>query len=180
MSRRNQALLALLTGAAVLFCVLQFWLLPAREARLAAYERDQRDALTHDITAVEKYRGPYVGDASNLGNLFYKLPLGDLPMKFQIDSERCAVTVSYQETVWSVGEEKVRRDLLYNAVAAMASIDNLAEITYEFSGNTFLFQREALEQALGSPLSGLLSREVWEEKVQGQLGSEEFVGQFYP
>ena len=53
-------------------------------------------------------------------------------MKFEIDSEACTLTVNYLDTVWNIGEEKVQRDLIYNSVAAMAAIDNLSGITYNF------------------------------------------------
>lgn len=121
-----------------------------------------------------------MGDNSNVINLFYALPLCNLSMKFQIDSEACALTVNYLDTVWNVGEEKVQRDLIYNSVAAMAAIDNLSEVTYAFSGDAYSFTREQIEAVFGTSLSDLLADEdIWNEKVQNQLRSDDFVIQFY-
>lgn len=136
--------------AVILFCVIQFWIIPAKQARQNEYALNQTDALTHDISAIENCKSSYVGDANNTANLFYSLPLCDISMKFQIDSETCALTVNYLDTVWNIGEEKVQRDLIYNSVAAMAAIDNLSEITYEFSGDSYSFDREQMEDMFGS------------------------------
>ena len=180
MNTKDKVILGLLAVAIMLFCAIQFWFLPAEEARQADYARNQTDSLTHDISAIEKYRFPYVGNASNVGNLFEHLPLGNVSKKYEIDSENCTLTVDYLDTVWNIGEEKVQRDLIYNSVAAMAAIDNLEGITYHFTGDSYSFDRKELEDYFGSPLSDLLSPETWKEAVQSQLSSQEFCRQFYP
>ena len=115
-----------------------------------------------------------------VGNMFYALPLNNIAMKFQLDPEARALTVHYLDTVWNIGEEKVKRDLIYNTAAAMAAVDNLAEITYEFSGSTYYFSREQLEAEFGMPLSELLTdNRVWKEKVREQLQSADFVKRFF-
>jgi len=87
-------------------------------------------------------------------------------MKIEINSEDCILTVNYLDTVWNIGEEKVQRDLLYNSVAAMAAIDNLSGITYNFSGDSYSFTRKQIEDVFGTPLSNLLKQEKWSEKIQ--------------
>lgn len=176
---KNKIIICLLAAAVILFCVIQFGMIPANQARQAEYAKNQTDALTHDISAIEDFKNPYVGNASNTANLFYSLPLGNVSMEFQIDSETCALTVHYQDTVEKIGEEKVRRDLIYNSAAAMAAVDNLSAITYEFSGDSYSFDREQMETVLGAPLSELLDQEAWSENVQSRLSSTEFVKQFY-
>lgn len=180
MNTKDKVILGLLAVAIMLFCAIQFWFLPAEEARQADYARNQTDSLTHDISAIEKYRFPYVGNASNVGNLFEHLPLGNVSKKYEIDSENCTLTVDYLDTVWNIGEEKVQRDLIYNSVAAMAAIDNLEGITYHFTGDSYSFDRKELEDYFGSPLSDLLSPETWKDAVQSQLSCQEFCRQFYP
>ena len=179
MYRKTKVILGLLAVGLTAFCVITFWALPAMEQRQAEYDRNQRDALTHDITAIEKYRSAYVGDAPNLGGLLEHLPLGDIGKQYTIDSDLCTVTVDYRDTVWNIGEEKVQRDLLYNAAAVMASIDNLAGITYRFPDGSFTFDRKTMEDAFGSPLSHLLAPAKWRDAVQTRLSSEEFCRQFY-
>lgn len=180
MSKKSKVIIFLLIIAVILFCIIQFWAVPAKQAKQEEYTLNQTDALTHDISAIEDFKSSYVGDASNVANLFYSLPLCNLSMKFQINSETCALTVNYFDTVWNIGEEKVQRDLIYNSVAAMATIDNLSEITYEFSGDTYSFTRQQIEAVFGTPLSDLLAdNDTWNEKVQNQLKSIDFVAQFY-
>ncbi|MCI9199360.1 MAG: DUF4825 domain-containing protein [Lachnospiraceae bacterium] len=100
-------------------------------------------------------------------------------MKFEINSETCALTVNYLDTVWNIGEEKVQRNLIYNSVAAMAAIDNLSGITYNFSGESYSFSRKQIEEVFGSPLSELLEQEKWSNEVQDKLNSTDFVAQFF-
>lgn len=135
---------------------------------------------THDISVVEDFRSPYLGDASNTSHLFSVLPLAEVPFMIQIDSDACSLTVNYLDTVWNVGEDYVRRSLVYNTVAAMAAIDNLQAVTYEFSGDSFTFERSVIEGVFGSPLSDLLDDPtLWNERVRDPLGSTELVDRFY-
>lgn len=179
MTKKSKLIICLLAVAVILFCVIQFWAIPARQAQQEEYSYNQTDALTHDISAIMDFKNPYIGDASNTANLFYALPLCNISMKFQIDSDTCALTIHYLDTVGNIGEEKVQRDLIYNSVAAMAAIDNLSQITYEFSDNTYSFDREQMEDIFGSPLSNLLENERWISEVQNRLSSKEFCQQFY-
>ncbi|HJB91460.1 MAG TPA: DUF4825 domain-containing protein [Candidatus Eisenbergiella merdigallinarum] len=179
MNRKNKGIVALLAVAVVWFCAIQFWIIPADRAKRADYARNQTDALTHDISAIEDYRSAYVGDASNIGGLFENLPLNDIARKYEIDPDDCTLTVNYLDTVRNIGEEKARRDSVYNSVAAMAAIDNLAGITCNFSDGSYSLKRKEIEDIFGSPLSNLLSPDRWSEEVQERLSSEEFCRQFY-
>ncbi len=105
--------------------------------------------------------------------------MNNISKKYEIDSDNCTLTVNYLDTVWNIGEEKVHRDLIYNSAAAMAAIDNLTAITYNFAGDSYSFERKELEDMLGSPLSNLLVPEKWKEEIQTQLSSKEFCDQFY-
>lgn len=178
MHKKNKIIISLLAAAAILFCIIRFWAAPANREKQNEYALNQTDSLTHDISSIEEFKNPYVGNASNTGNLFYSLPLCNIPMKFEIDSEACALTVNYLETVWNIGEEKVQRDLIYNSVAAMAVIDNLQEISYNFSGVSYSFHRQQIEEAFDIPLSELIEQENWSNEVQGKLESADFVAQF--
>lgn len=180
MKNKNKVIICLLAVAVILFLIIQLAIIPAQQNRKAEYAKNQTDALSHDITAIEDFKSSYVGDATNISNLFYALPLNNIQMKFQINSDTCALTVNYLDTVWNIGEEKVNRDLLYNAVAAMAAVDNLSVVTFEFSGASFSFERADIEKVFGTPLSDLLEKEVWKENVQEQIASQDFVNQFYP
>lgn len=179
MNKKSKVIIGLLTIAVVLFCAIQFWIIPVNRAKEAEYARNQTDALTHDISVVEDHRTPYIGNASNTCGLFEVLPLSNLSKKFEINSDNCTLTIDYLDTVWNIGEEKVQRDLIYNSAAAMAAIDNLSGITYNFSGDSYSFTRKQMEDVFGTPLSDLLKQEKWSEEVQNKLNDMGFVGQFF-
>ena len=179
MNKKNKMIIGLLAIAVILFCIIQFGIITANQEKQVEYAKNQTDALTHDITSIEDYKNPYIGNASNVGNLFWNLPLNNVDMKFEIDSEACTLTVNYLDTVWNIGEEKVQRDLIYNSVAAMAAIDNLSGITYNFSGDSYSFERTQIEDVFGTPLSNLLEQEKWRNDVQDKLKDTDFVEQFY-
>ena len=129
--------------------------------------------------AIEDYKTAYLGDANNVRDLFGNLPLNNIPRQFEINSDDCTLTVNYLDTVWNIGEDKVQRDLIYNTVAAMAAIDNLSGITYNFSGDSYSFERTQIEDIFGAPLSNLLEQEKWSNDVQDKLKDTDFVEQFY-
>lgn len=176
MNKKNWGIIGLFILAGVLFCTVQFGILPAQEARRVEYQNRQTDALTHDISVVEDYQSPYIGNASNTANLFYHLPMNNVSMTFEIDDT--SLTVNYRDTVWNIGEEKARRDMVYNGIAAMAAIDNLSQITFTFVGEDFFLRRDQIELVLGKPLDALLEKEIWLERVQEPLHSPDFARQF--
>ena len=98
MNKKSKIIIGLLAVAVVLFCVIQFWIIPANQARQEAYAQNQTDALTHDISAIEDYRTAYLGDANNVRELFGALPLNDIPRKFEINSDDRTLTVNYLDT----------------------------------------------------------------------------------
>ncbi|MGC4017887.1 MAG: DUF4825 domain-containing protein [Muricomes sp.] len=179
MNKKNKIIIGLLLIAVILFSAIQFWILPTERAKQVEYARNQTDALTNDISEVENYKSPYIGNSSNIINLFGTLPLNNLPMKFEINSDDCSLSVNYSDSIGIVGEEKVKQDLIYNSVAAMAAVDNLSQITYNFSDNSYSFDRQQIENILGSPLSGLLDKKIWNKQVQSKLSAVEFVNQFF-
>lgn len=179
MNRKNKLIIGLLGIGLLLFCTIQFWIIPTNNARDAEYAKNQTEALTHDIRAIEEYRSAYIGNASNIVGLFENLPLCDISKKYEIDSENCILTVNYLDTVWNIGEEKVQRALIYSSVAAMAAIDNLSDINYSFSGAEYSFTRKQIEEIYGTPLSRLLSQESRNEELRNRLNDINFIGRFF-
>lgn len=179
MKKRNKIIIALIAIAVIMFCTICFFIIPNMERNQAIYNSNQQDALTHDITAIEDYRTRYLGNAANVSGLFEQLPLSNVEKKYQIDSEKCSLTISYLDTVWNIGEQKVYQDLLYNAIAAMASIDNLSSITYAFPEYSFSFTRAEMEEVFDNDLSSLLDEKIWKEKVQDRIADKDFLEQFH-
>ncbi len=179
MNKRNKVIIALLVLGVLAFGAVEFVIVPQNNAMQAEYASNQNDALTHDIESVMEYKSLYMGDNSNDANLFYHLPLNSVAMKFQIDADEYALTVNYLDTVGNIGEDKVHRDIVYNSIAAMALIDNLEQITYEFSGDTYVFTREKIENFTEKELSLLLDKETWNEKIQSKISDKDFINSFF-
>lgn len=178
MQRKNIWIVSLLVLGAVLLAAIAFWLLPAQERQQEQTRAAQTDARTHDFSAVLAYASPYVGDNSNTVNLFYHLPLGDMPSRFEIEND-VRLCVRYQAAAAEIGTDKVRRDLIYDSAAAFALIDNLSVVCYEFSDGSYVFTRAQMEAVLGAPLSALRDGTAMHDRVQARLEDADFVVAFY-
>lgn len=179
MNKKNKIILILLAIAITLFIIVQFIAIPNIKNKEDKYIKNQTDSLTHDMSNIQEFKNKYIGDSSNTCNLFYNLPLNNIPMKFQINSKNCSLTVNYLDTIFDIGEKKVKRDLIYNSIIAMALIDNLTSITYEFSGDSFTFNRTSIEKKIGLNLSNILDKNTWKEQVQNKLNDTKFIDLFY-
>lgn len=178
MQRKNIWIVSLLVLGAVLLAAIAFWLLPAQERQQEQTRAAQTDARTHDFSAVLAYASPYVGNNSNTVNLFYHLPLGDMPSRFEIEND-ARLCVRYQAAAAEIGTDKVRRDLIYDSAAAFALIDNLSVVCYEFSDGSYVFTRAQMEAVLGAPLSALRDGTAMHDRVQARLEDADFVAAFY-
>lgn len=127
-----------------------------------------------ETEAVRAYASPYVGDISNTVNLFYHLPLGDVPARFEIGDD-ASLCVRYQAALADLDAAKVRRDLVYDSAAAFALIDNLSAVRYAFSDGGYVFTRAQMEAALGTPLSELCGGTAMHDRVQARLDDAEFL-----
>ena len=174
MKRKQIWIVSLLTLGLALTAAVVFWLLPAQERQQAQQRAAQTDARTHDFAAVRAYASPYVGNISNTVNLFYHLPLGDVPARFEIGDD-ASLCVRYQAALAELDADKVRRDLVYDSAAAFALIDNLSAVCYEFSDGSYAFTRTQMEAVLGAPLSELRGGTAMHDRVQARLGDAEFL-----
>lgn len=178
MKNRNRWIVGLLVMGIALFAVVQFFVIPHRQAEQRQYLTAQQEPTTHDLNTILKYKNKYVGNASNDANLFYHLPLNNTGMNFQLFSEKLALEVSYKDTVWNIGEEKVKRSLLYNSTAAFALIDNLKEIDYNFSGTSYRVKRNDIE-GLYSNFADILQSNRWKTSVQMMMDDTQYVDETF-
>ena len=177
MKKQNRRLLLGLVIAAITLSIVALIIVTQVKEKTA--KEGQDDALTHDITTVYDYRSDYVGDNSNTVNLFYHLPLNSVAMNFEIDGTSRSLTVNYEETTKKIGSDKVRRDLIYNATAAMALIANVDELIFTFPDTYFIFRRSALNTIYNAELSNLLPGKTWKAQVQDKLKDDGFVERLY-
>lgn len=93
-----------------------------------------------------------MGNASNLANLFSSLPLSNTDRSYQLYPDTLTAEVNYKETVMNIGEEKVNKAFIYNATAAVALIDNLDAIHFDFAGESYKVIRSDVEEWYGVEL----------------------------
>lgn len=173
---RNKWIIGLVIAGLTLFAVIQFIVIPKQalqeridEEQQRIYAKQQQYPATHDLNRILEYKHPYMGKATNLIQIFNHLPLSEYGTTFEIDSDKLAVAVNYDETVLNIGEDHVKQALKYNSIAAFALIDNLQEIIYNFPDQSYPFTRAEIEANYGSPLSRLLTIDKWKTEVQDKL-----------
>ena len=174
MNKKTTLIIILVIIALAAFIVTDYVIAPKIEKEKQAKIEAQKDPLTHDFSEVLEYKHKYMGAAGNLVNLNYALPL-DIPFVVKLDSENLGLTINYHETMWHVGESKVKTALIYNATANFALIDNLESITFNFSGEGYTTTREQIAELYDVSLKELQDVETWKEKVQLELNDPDYV-----
>lgn len=142
-----------------------------REAKLLR----QQDPLTHDIREVLDYRHPYMGNASNLGNLFEALPLNQLHRTLQLYPDALTAELRYTDSAHAVEPLLLKQALIYNATAAFALIDNLQTVKFHFKEEIFSISREQTEAWFDVPAASLIEPKTWVEQVQLKLKDADYV-----
>lgn len=179
MKRQNIWIFVLMLFTGMVYAFLSLIVIPEIRLRESLSKLSQQDAMYHDITAIQKYRSPYLGNASNTGNLFYNLPMLQYPMTFAIDPDSCTLTVRYDVASEEVG--LVRENLAYNTVAAMAAIDNLERICYVLTDAEYTFTREQVEAHFGTPLAPLLDDpDQWRETMDQEIFQKASLEEWFP
>ncbi len=112
-----------------------------------------------------------------------------MPMPRRMDSQarnlmmiRGFITIklemNYKDTIRNIGEEKVKRSLLYNSTAAFALIENLKEIDYNFSEASYQAKRTDIE-ALYSNFLYILQTDQWKTSVQAKMNNTQYVDEAF-
>ena len=98
------------------------------------------------IHNIKKYKNPYIGNNSNIGNLLSNLPLNEFGYVFKIDSKNLGLTINYNTTDWYNDNMYIKKSLIYNSVSIFSLIDNVQSIQYNFSGSTYTTTRKMIEE----------------------------------
>lgn len=157
------------------FFIVQTIVLPAIAEREKAYQDAQNEALSHDIEQSMRYQHKYMGDAGNLTQMFCSLPLREVPMSFELDSDRFRVQVKYEVSLDELDEWKREQAFIYNATAAFALIENLREIDFQFLDRSFVVERETVEEWYEMPLPSLIEGDSWETVVRQPLADADYL-----
>lgn len=179
MKTRRVIISILLVIGILAFSVTEFIIKPKKERKETKYKLEQQDALTHDFKNVIKYKSKYMGDSSNIINLNYALPLNNIPRTNEIDSKNLEYIINYKEALENMDEDKVKADLIYNATANFALIDNLQAITFNFTGKAFRITRNYLKDWYKENLSSLTEESKWKTAVQEKLADKNYVNEFW-
>ncbi|WP_232697649.1 DUF4825 domain-containing protein [Brevibacillus daliensis] len=174
MATRNKLLILLIVVGIILFGIIRGIILPQMEAKQEQYLLDQQNPVTHDLESLLPYKYKYMGKATNLINLYQHLPLAELEETYHFFPEKFTVEITYKEKVSAIDEFRLKASLIYNSVAAFSLIDNLEEIHYIFSGDSFTVTRSDMKRVFGENLSELLTNEMWKEKVQDRISDKSF------
>ncbi len=99
------------------------------------------------IKNIIQFKNQYVGNNSNDSHLIDNLPLAEYGYVFEIDSENLGLIIDYHITDWYINESHyLEKSLLYNSVSIFALIDNVEQITFNFSGNTYVVTRNKIKE----------------------------------
>ncbi|OPJ64651.1 hypothetical protein CLORY_05200 [Clostridium oryzae] len=157
-----------------LFSIVQFVILPHNNREKQKYIEAQQEPTTHDLKKIVKYKNKYMGNMSNLSNLFLNLPLAKTPRTYRLHSDKLTLEVNYKKTIDAIGDKKVKEALIYNSTAAFALIDNLEHIKYNFPGDSFAINRKDIEEFYGN-FYNILKDTIWKDKVQKKLYDKNYV-----
>lgn len=200
MKTREKLIMALLTCGIIIFCYINFIVIPKTNIAGIKYGLEQMDAATHDLNYILKYKHKYMGNASNLINLYRHLPLNIDKTTFQLFSDDLTLQVQYKDKVEVIGaqsltdrenipegtpkqkqaaiQNEVHKSLLYNSTAAFALIDNLEYVEYKFLDVTYQVSRADTEK-LYNDFNKLLMQPAWKEQVQQPLSNSTYVSETF-
>ena len=175
MKTRNRIILVLAIIGILAYGLMEVHIKPQIAERENQSLLRQRDPMTHNFQKVLKYQNKYMGNASNLANLFNSLPLGDISKQFQLYSKELGADINYLEEVSSIEDQKLMRSLIYNATAAFVLIDNLQTVRFNFTDSSYTVQRSNVERWYGTVFTELTDKNLWTREVQKKLGDSEYV-----
>ncbi|MBE5397251.1 hypothetical protein HT747_19120 [Brevibacillus borstelensis] len=126
MKSKNIWIVMLFLVGAISLTMVEGYLKPEAEAKEEQYRMEQRNPLTHDFENVLPYKHKYMGDAGNLGNLNYHLPLSDIPKTFQLFPEAYALSRAAVEKWYGVSFADLQEKEKWNQIVR----DPLADASY--------------------------------------------------
>ncbi|GAA0361633.1 DUF4825 domain-containing protein [Bacillus horti] len=158
--------------------MVEGYIKPNIESQDQTYQLEQDNPMTHDFEGLLTFKSPYMGDASNLINLNYRLPIIS-ERTHKLDTDNFSAKIIFEEESRSFDAEWFKRVLIYNSTANFVLIDNLQELQFSFADLTYTVEREAVEGWYGDVnLSTFQDLEQWEIHVRSKLNDQELVDEF--
>ena len=107
-NKRNKIIICLMVVGIIAFGVVNLIIIPnnnkAQAEAQQQYVINQQDPNTHKLSSIIKCKNKYMGNASNLINLFYSLPMSNEGILFRLFPEKLTVEVNYKDAVWNIQE----------------------------------------------------------------------------
>lgn len=131
------------------------------------------------IDNIIKYKNKYVGNNSNDGNLISNLPLSEYGFVFEIDLENLGLIIDYHITDWYINNDYyLEKSLLYNTVSIFSLIDNVNEITFNFSGKTYKVNRSQVEKLYPNYddiVGSNINKDNFNKYLENKMNDDKFV-----
>ena len=156
-------------GIVLMLLIGVIFVLNGNQKQVEEDEMQQLSVSTHDFQKVLAYENDFMGNASNMNNLFNNLPLSNYKGMVELDSESFIFTVNYD----TVGDDQT---VIYNATAAFVLIKNLEVMEMRFTNRSYVITRENVEKWFGSNLEQLTDPALFKEKVQKPLMNDDGKG----
>ena len=128
---------------------------------------------------LEDFADSYMGDNSQVINLYSELPLHEVAKTFEIDGHTKTITVDFKEEPANVSDRQLQADFVISSIAYFACFTNLEQINYQLPSRQVKFDRATSEAILGDDLSRLVNQETWAKEVQEKISSQKFIQLFY-
>ncbi|WP_144512533.1 DUF4825 domain-containing protein [Bacillus sp. FJAT-22090] len=149
-------------GIALILLIGVFYVLNGNQKQVGQEDRNQLSVKTHHFKKVLAYESDYMGDASNINNLFSHLPFSNFKGTIELNSDDLLFTIHYD----TESDEQV---VIYNSTAAFVLIKNLEKVNMQFSDQSYIITRGNVEEWFGGDIAKLLDPTVFAEKVQKPL-----------
>ena len=174
-TKQRDIIIIILIIVGVIIFTLQRYYVQSIDEKQNVYLNDQKEVTTCDLDYIMEYKNLYMGNASNLGNLFRKLPLSVSIKDFQLYPDELTAQVNFNDSELNAGNQnEVNKSLSYNSIAAFALIDNLEGIIYKFTDITYTVTRDDIEAIYGN-LDKLLEKDTWNKVIRDPFGDTEHI-----
>ncbi len=131
------------------------------------------------IDNIIKFKNKYVGNNSNVSHLIDSLPLSEYGYVFKIDSKNLGLTIDYHITDWYINENQyLEKCLLYNTLSIFSLIDNVQDITFNFSGNSYKVNRNQVQNLYPNYkdiINNEINKDNFNKYLENKMNDNEFV-----
>jgi len=179
--KKKNIIIILLLFMGIAFTIVSGELKKMKAEQDELFQRRQFVVTMQELSTILPYKSKYMGDNSNTINLFYHLPLGVNPVKYQMYPDELTLELCYRTTfaeagvknleyvvnesaanldVEEMGTTMTTQALIYNSTAAFALIDNLQKLIFRFSDGSYTIKRHTIEDEFAE-FYPILNEEKW-------------------